>query len=189
MNVYDFDETIYDGESALDYFFYYLKKTPWLVKYIPKVFHALAQYKAGKLTVDDIFRSYVSLVEGYLETIDDFEGDALDFWNKHEHKIKPFYASLHRPDDVIITASPEFTTKIICGRLGIENCIGSDIDFRNCKVNTVNMRSKKINAFLAAYPDAEIENFYTDSEKNDAPLIEMAKHAFIVKGNKITQIK
>ena len=51
------------------------------------------------------------------------------------------------------------------------------------------MRSRKVPAFLEAFPDAHIDNFYTDSPKNDAPLIHMAEHAFAVKGNKITQIK
>ena len=51
------------------------------------------------------------------------------------------------------------------------------------------MRSQKIPAFLEAFPDAHVENFYTDSPKNDAPLIDMAEHAFLVKGDKITQIK
>ena len=52
MNVYDFDNTIYDGESVLDLFFFYVKKDPYLIRYIPKVFYALAKYKAGKLTVE-----------------------------------------------------------------------------------------------------------------------------------------
>ena len=39
------------------------------------------------------------------------------------------------------------------------------------------------------FPDAEIENFYTDSPKNDAPLIDAAAHAFVVRGNRIKQIK
>lgn len=189
MNVYDFDNTIYDGESALDFFFYYIKKTPWLVKYIPKVFHALFKYKLGRITAEQALDNYGFLVEDYFAKIDDPVADAEDFWNKHEKNIKPFYAKLHRDDDVIITASPEYSVKIICERLGISSCIGSVIDFENCKITRLCMRRFKIPAFLEAFPDAHIENFYTDSEKNDAPLIEMADHAFIVKGSKIKQIK
>jgi len=189
MNVYDFDETIYDGESELDFFFYYMKKKPYLVKYIPKVFYVLVRYKLGKLTVDEIFEKYAYLVENFLKGIEDVNADAEDFWNKHQHKIKPFYASLHKEDDVIITASPVLTTKVICDRLGIKTCIGSVIDFEKCKIEMICMRSKKVPAFLEAFPDAHIDNFYTDSAVNDKPLIDMAEHAFIVKGDKITQIK
>ena len=52
MNVYDFDDTIYNGESVMDFFFYYLKKTPYLVKFSPRVFYALYKYKRGKITVE-----------------------------------------------------------------------------------------------------------------------------------------
>ena len=36
MNVYDFDGTIYDGDSTIDFFFYSLKKKPSLICYLPK---------------------------------------------------------------------------------------------------------------------------------------------------------
>ena len=39
------------------------------------------------------------------------------------------------------------------------------------------------------YGNREIENFYTDSPENDGPMMNLAKHAFVVKGNKITQVK
>ena len=48
MNVYDFDDTIYDGESCLDFFFYYIRKTPYLIKYIPRALYAVLRYKMGK---------------------------------------------------------------------------------------------------------------------------------------------
>lgn len=189
MNVYDFDNTIYDGESVLDFFFYYIKKTPWLIKYIPKVFHALFRYKLGRITAEQALDSYGFLVEDYLSKIRDPVADAKDFWSGHEKNIKPFYKELHRDDDIIITASPEYSIKIICEKLDIKHCIGSVIDFENYKITRLCMRKFKVPAFLEAFPDAHIDNFYTDSEKNDAPLIEMADHAFIVKGNKIRQIK
>ena len=37
-------------------------------------------------------------------------------------------------------------------------------------------------------PDAVVDEFYTDS-KFDQPMIDMARHAFMVKGNTITQVK
>ena len=45
MNVYDFDNTIYDGESSLALFWFYIKKMPHLVKYYPKVLKAMYNYK------------------------------------------------------------------------------------------------------------------------------------------------
>lgn len=189
MNVYDFDNTIYDGESALDFFFFYLKKTPYLIKYIPKVLHALLKYKAGKITVEQALEKYAPFAEDYLSGIEDIYADAIEFWDLHMNRIKPFYYEMHREDDVIVTASPENTMSEICNRLGIKYCVGSIIDENSGKITRLCMRSRKVAAFKDAFPDIEIENFYTDSKKNDAPLIAISKNAYLVKGNKIIKIK
>lgn len=189
MNVYDFDNTIYRGESVLDLFFFYVKKTPWLLKYMPKVFYALFRYKQGKMTVEHALEKYAVFVEDYFKNIEDPAADAKEFWDSHMHKIKPFYKDLQKEDDVIVTASPEMNMREICARLGVRHCVGSVIDEKTGKVTRLCMRSHKIPAFLEAFPDAHVENFYTDSPKNDAPLIDLADHAFVVKGEKITQVK
>ncbi len=189
MNVYDFDNTIYDGESVLHFFFFYIKKTPYLVKYIPKVFYALLKYKMGKITVEQALSDYAPFVEDYFKSIPDIRADAVVFWDMHMKNIKPFYKEIQKEDDVIVTASPECTMDEICKRLGIKHCVGSIINEESGKIERLCMRSRKVPAFLEAFPDAEIDNFYTDSPKNDAPLIELAKNAYCVKGNRITKIK
>ena len=189
MNVYDFDNTIYKGESALHFFFYYIKKTPSLLKYCPRVFYALIKYKAGKITVEKALEDYAPAVEEYIRSIPDLKADAVDFWDKHIKNIKPFYKELQRDDDVIVTGSPENTMQEVCKRLGIKHCVGSLIDEETGKITRLCIRSRKVPAFFEAFPDAEIENFYTDSPKNDAPLIELSKNAYHVKGNKIIKIK
>lgn len=189
MNVYDFDNTIYDGESVLHFFFFYIKKTPYLIKYIPKVFYALIKYKMGKVTVEQALADYAPFVEDYFKNIPDIRADAVVFWDKHMKNIKPFYKDIQKEDDVIVTASPECTMEEICKRLGIKHCVGSIINEESGKIERLCMRSRKVPAFLEAFPEAEIENFYTDSPKNDAPLIELSKNAYCVKGNKIIKIK
>ena len=37
MNVYDFDNTIYKGESMFHLFLFYIKKYPRLLKHFPEV--------------------------------------------------------------------------------------------------------------------------------------------------------
>lgn len=36
MNVYDFDGTIYNGDSSVDIYFFLLKRYPKLIAYFPK---------------------------------------------------------------------------------------------------------------------------------------------------------
>lgn len=189
MNVYDFDNTVYEGESALQFFFFYIKRDPCLLKYIPKVLHAFMKYKAGKVSVEQALADYAPFVEDYFKKIPDLKADAVVFWNEHEKNIKPFYKELQKDDDVFVTASPINTMAEICKRLGVKHCVGSIIDEETGRITRLCMRANKVPAFKEAFPNADIDNFYTDSPKNDAPLIELAEHAFIVKGNKVTQIK
>ncbi len=189
MNVYDFDNTIYDGESCFDLFWFYIRKDPGLLRLLPKVLIAFAKYKRGKVTADVFLRENAELVETELRKIPDIEADMRLFWDKHMKKIKPFYAEIRREDDWIVTAAPDFSMREVCRRLGIANCVSSRVDPDTCRILHFNLRERKIDAFRAACPDAQIDAFYTDSPVNDAPLIEMAAHAFVVRRNRINQIK
>ena len=186
MNVYDFDNTIYDGESVVDFFLFYCKKDKSLIKYIPSVFLALLKYKAGKVTIEQALSKYGEKVGSFYRD-NQVEKDMVAFWDGHMHKIKPFYKEVQTDDDLIISGSPEFSLEIICKRLGIKRYIGSIIE-KDGSIPRLCIREAKVKAFFEEYPDAEIENFYTDSI-NDTPLIEISKNAYLVKGNKITKIK
>ena len=47
MNVYDFDETIYSGDSTRDFYFYSIKKNPSLLRFLPKQGWAFLKYMFG----------------------------------------------------------------------------------------------------------------------------------------------
>ncbi len=187
MNVYDFDNTIYDGESVIDFFLFYCKKDKSLLKYIPSVFLALIKYKMGKVTIEEALAKYGKAVGDFYKSNSQINEDMKVFWDTHMNKIKPFYKDVQSDDDLIISGSPEFSLKIICKRLGIKRYIGSIIT-PDGVVERLCIREAKVKAFFEEYPDAEIENFYTDSI-NDTPLIEISKNAYLVKGKKVRKIK
>ena len=54
MNVYDFDNTIYDGESIIDFFNFLVKKDFKLVKYYPKILRLLILYKMNKVNIEKL---------------------------------------------------------------------------------------------------------------------------------------
>ena len=189
MNVYDFDNTIYDGESCFDLFRFYLRRDPKLLRLLPKVIVSFGKYKQGKVTAEAFLEAYAPLVEEKLREIDDLEADMRVFWDAHMHKIKPMYTSLRREDDWIITAAPDFSMREVCRRLGITHFLASTVELPDCRITHFNLRQNKVQAFLAACPNGVIDRFYTDSPKNDAPLIDLAAEAFVVRGNRITQIK
>ena len=189
MNVFDFDNTIYDGESMLDLFFWYMKHDLSLIRFIPKVLFAAFKYKLGKISFDEAFNKYAPFLEWYIAKLDDIRGDSVRFWDEHMQNIKPFYKDIHTDNDIIVTASFEITMEEICKRLGVSVCIGSQIDERTSKITRLCFRKRKVDAFFEAYPDAHIENFYTDSPKNDKAMIDIAENAYIIKKNKIIKIK
>ena len=188
MNVYDFDNTIYDGESCFDLFKFYMKKDFSLIKLFPQVVKGFAKYKKGEVSIEQMVSKYAPLAEEKIKMID-FENEPKEFWDKHMKKIKPFYKEIQKDDDLIITASPDFHIEEIAKRLGIKYYLTSTFDKQKGKIDFICIRENKITAFKEKYGDREIENFYTDSAENDAPLINLAKRAFLVKKHKITQIK
>ena len=185
MNVYDFDNTIYQGESCVDLFRFYVRKNPKLLRLLPQVISAFGKYKQGKVSIEDFLQQYAPIAEQYLREIDDIDADM----RAHMDKIKPLYTSLQREDDWIITAAPDFSMREICSRLGVQHYLASVVEPETCRITHFNLGQNKITAFRQACPDGQIDKFYTDSPENDAPMIDLAREAFIVRGNRITQIK
>ncbi len=188
MNVFDFDNTIYDGESFVDIFIMVFKQDPSLLKYVPSMVSGIIQYKRGTLRLETAFAKYSKYFEEYVVTLTDLESLAVEFWDKHMDRIKPFYKEIQQEDDVVISASPEIMIKEICRRLGIKNCIGSEINKKTGQLGRICFREKKIEAFFDRYPNGKIDCLYTDS-MHDKPLMDISDKVYFVKGNKIKQIK
>ena len=129
MRVFDFDNTIYDGESSVDFFKYFLVRYPHkVIKYVPTFIKGVVRYKLGKLSIDDLFSECSKMFRECCEAFDNIPGKIELFWDKHEKDVKPAFRDMLLPDDVILSASPEVVLKEICKRMGVKNVIGSDLD-------------------------------------------------------------
>lgn len=188
MNVYDFDNTVYDGESIVDFYFFCLVKKPSLIKYMPTVVIMLTKYKLGKISLEELFEKASFYSVKIFGSVDTSEKAISEFWDKNEHKIKDFYRQTKKPDDVILSASCDFLLREICKRIGIKNVICSEIDPARGEVKQLCFRSNKPILFKEKYPNVTVDNFFTDSV-NDSPMAETAKNAYLVKKNKIKKIK
>lgn len=188
MNVYDFDNTIYRGESGVDLFLGYLKKDPRLLRMFPMAVKCIYKYKTGKMSLDEVMDKYAGVVENFAQTIEDIESDVIDFWDKNSNKIKSFYLKQRQDDDIIISACLDVVLEEICRRLNIKNFVGSKTDLESRKLVDFCFRENKVKVFKEKFPDAEIDNFYTDS-LNDQPMIDLARNAYLVKGDRLIKIK
>lgn len=188
MNVYDFDNTIYRGESALDFFFFLLWRNFRIAKYIPLVLYTTVKYKLCLTTVDGLFKTLDKYVCELLELVGDVDEVVKKFWDKNEHKIKKFYLEQKRDDDIIISAGVNFLLEEMLARLGIKNYLCTEIDKKTGEIISFCYNRNKVSLFEHKFSDVEIEAFYTDS-LNDLPMIRKAKSAYLVKYKMIKKIK
>jgi len=188
MNVYDFDNTLYDGESALDFFLFCLKKNPGLLRFIPSALRGIVDYKRHGITIDEVGRRYARIMRACLEGLGDYREATRVFWDKYEHRICSFYREIQRPDDLVISAGPEQSLREICGRMGIRHYIGTVVNEGSGEMEFVCFKENKVKAFQERWPGQGIDDFYTDS-MNDKPLMDLAKRVFMVRKGRVRRIK
>ncbi|MDR0270415.1 haloacid dehalogenase-like hydrolase, partial [Paenibacillus sp.] len=177
----DFDGTIYNGDSSVDFYFYCLRRFPSLCRFWPGQFYAAMLFKLGKIDLTGLKERLYR----YFKGVADMDGAVSDFWAQNIHKINEFYRRQARADDVIISASPYFLLKPVCGELGVRRLIASDVSEKDGVTAGVNCRGvEKVRRFREAFPSDEVNEFYSDSPA-DGPLAEIAQRAFMVQDGKI----
>lgn len=188
VNVYDFDNTIYDGETLIDYILYYVRHDIKIWKYLPKLVVIAFKDMLHLFTVDEAIKAYASFLEGYYVTLDNPAENIIDFWNKNEKKIKPWYSKVKKDDDIIVSGTLDFILEEASKRVGFKNFVGSSIDSSTGKFINICFLENKVKLFREYFPDTEIENFYTDS-MNDKAMMDISENVYLVKKDKITKIK
>lgn len=180
-NVYDFDKTIYDGDSTRHFYFYLLKKQPLIMLYLPyQGFWAI--FFALKLISKTSFKQRFY---SCFKAVKDIDKEVEAFWDKNQTGIKQWYLDNQKDDDIIISASPEFLLAPICNKLGISNLIASRVDKKTGKYTGKNCYGdEKPLRLKENFPNAEINEFYSDSF-SDQPLASLAGEAYLVLGDKL----
>ena len=183
MNVYDFDNTIYRGDSSIDFWLFCMRKNPFIIFLIPYQVGMGILYRLkiiDKVGFKEAFFCFLSLVS-------DLERKVEEFWDKNDWKIKEWYYTHHRENDLVISASPGFLLVVICRRMGVCNLIASEVDISTGKFLSPNCYgTEKIRRFDIEYPGGVIKEFYSDS-LSDRPLAVRAKESFLVRGDHITK--
>lgn len=178
INIYDFDDTIYDGDSSVDFFKYCLKRNKKVLFAIPSILFAFILYML-KIKEKEYFKSKFFSFVKYYENI---ENVVDDFWKHNEYKIKKFYKKQHKDTDIIISASPEFLLKPVSKKYKFKliatkvSTITGEFE-KNCYGEEKVKRLKELGYNTC-------NKFYSDS-LSDLPLKNIAKKSFIVIGNNI----
>ena len=180
MNVYDFDNTILRGDSSARFFAYCLGRFPRMRLDAP------GQLVNGLLFIAKLRpkQAFKQRMFGFLRRID-VDRALAGFWRANLPRVKAWYRAAHRDDDVVISASPEFLIRPACEALGIRHVLASPVNRRTGAFSGPNCHgAEKVRRFREIWPDAVVENFYSDSHSDD-PMAAVAKTAWLVKGERL----
>lgn len=164
MNAYDFDKTIYDGDSTADFYFFALKRHKKILTLLPSLFISFIKFYIFKIGTKTQFKEKMYRFLKYC----DANKDVADFWEQNSRKIKKFYPENQKADDVIISASPQFLLEPICKKLGINNLIASKVDCKSGKYDGINCHGReKVRRFYEFFSnDSDTINFVSENEKS-----------------------
>lgn len=182
MNIYDFDNTIFKGDSSRKFIGYSFLRHPFLLIWASlKTFKECIKYLFKKSNLGFIKSELFSFVK-YINNFDDYIEKYVLI---HQKDIKKFYLEQRKDDDVVISASFEFIVKPFCEKLGIKTIIATKYDVKNGKIIGFNCRGKeKINRFNEIFKNTKVNEAYSDS-LSDIPMFEIAKKAYLVKDEEI----
>ena len=178
MNCYDFDQTIFFPDSSYCFVMYCLRRFP---RAVLSALPGTALSGCGKLLQLSDTRALKEQVFSFLPLLDDVDGIVEEFWDRHfDAGIASWYLRQKRPDDLIVSASPEFLLRPAAERLGVR-LIATRMDRHSGRILGKNCHDyEKTTRFLREYPGESIDEFYSDSFA-DAPMARLASHAWMVK--------
>lgn len=179
MDVYDFDGTLYQGDSTTDFLKWCMRRHPRIVLTLPRTALAAAACFGMHCTEKTRFKN---TLYRFLPLIPDIESEVARFWNAHRERIAG--PCNPKQGDLVISASPEFLLRDLCAERGL-SLMASPVDPHTGRTLGPNCSgAEKVVRLRAVYPDEPVETFYSDS-RSDNPLAEIAHAAFFVKDGRL----
>ncbi|MBR5225101.1 MAG: haloacid dehalogenase-like hydrolase [Clostridia bacterium] len=188
IDVYDFDGTIYDGDSTFDFVLFCLRRHPRVALSLPAI--ALAGVKLALKKIG--LTQFKSALFGQMVRYFSLTDEAKLFWQDEKTKAKLGAWFYERPRDlpiVIASASPEFELRYAADILGVKNLIGTrcndttgELIGKNCK------GAEKISRIRAYMGEYTVRAMYTDNTKADGPLLEIAEERYKLTHGKLERI-
>ena len=179
--IYDFDKTVYNGETSINFILFFLSKHPGL--FFIFVFNLiLILFNINSLEkTKSIFFSILKRVD---ENV--LDNDISLFWEKEKSRIFPYFYNEIKKNKkeadvlILISASPDFLLEKIYKELGFDILISTKYEkynlvSKNCKHN------EKVNR-LKLIGDFKVLSFYSDSI-SDKPLYDISNNKYTIDKN------
>ncbi len=182
MNVYDFDKTIYAGDSTVDLFLWLMKRHPRMLLNLPLTAFSGVAYLMHIYTKTKMKQNFYRA----FRYVKDLKKEVSLFWDLHLNKIYPWYYDQQKNDDLVISASPEFLIGEACKRLGIHFYMASVVDMSTGAYIGLNCHGEeKVRRYRERFGQEPINNFYSDSF-SDQPLADISEKSYMIINGKIT---
>ncbi len=188
IDVYDFDGTIYDGDSTFDFVLFCLRRHPGVVLSLPII--AVAGIKLAMKKSN--LTQFKSVLFGQMVRRFSLTEEAKLFWQDEKTKSKLCAWFFERPRDlpiVIASASPEFELRYAAQILGVETLIGTRCDDATGQLIGKNCKgAEKISRIRDVIGEYTVRAMYTDDTKADGPLLEIAEEKYKITHGKMERI-
>jgi phosphatidylglycerophosphatase C len=190
--VFDFDGTLYSGDSLIDLCLFYYQKKPLRIWYVIIQALSFIRWKTHRITTTQFKSIFVGFLRADSET--EILRIAHLFWLKNRkfklQILNEFYQ--WKKEDVVLTivsASPDLFLQPIAAKLGADVIIATAlIPSKNRHLILENCRGeikiKRLTNYFGAY---QLLAAYSDNE-DDIPLLKMAHAGYFVKDEKYVAI-
>ena len=187
IDVYDFDGTIYDGDSTVDFTRFCLRRHPTLLLALPRFAWVCLRLAAGRAGL----REMKSVLFSEMARRFSLEDEARQFWQqpKTRAKLGAWFETTPRDVPIVIaSASPEFELRYAAALLGVETLIGTRCDTATGLLTGPNCKGEeKLRRMEEAVGPYTIRAMYTDSVKSDGPLLRKAQQGYILRHGAVSR--
>ena len=186
IDAFDFDGTLYRGETTWDFYWFCVLRRPYLILLLPYQLIGLLLGKCGVFSFEKgktaflVFARFVPL-QRYVQM----------FWlaQTSKGKLAAWFSPPQIPF-VVISASPAILIEPICKQLGAYAVIATQT---NAQMNIIGQNCKgaeKVVRLHQQLPNCTIRAMYTDSLNHDAPLRNIAQAVYHVnKRGELRQVR
>lgn len=178
MNLYDFDNTIFKGDSSVKLIKYSFLRHPIML--------TISSFKALKeLIKGSSLGNIKSELFSFVKKIPDLDSYINKFIVKNKKHIKKFYLERQKDNDVVISASFDFLIIPFCHSIGINNVIATKYDTKKGSIIGKNCKGEeKVKRFMEIYKNKVVLEAYSDS-LSDEPMLKLAQKAYLVKNEQL----
>ncbi len=181
MNLYDFDKTIFDGESSSSLYFFLIRRHPQLFFHVfVSAFFSICK---GLHIIST--KTYKEKTLGILKHIKNPKKEISAFCDKNKNRVFQYYLETMQEDDVVCSASPEFLVKEMMQRINPKaTIIASQMNIKTGKFESgfVNCKGEDKIKYLKEKGFSSFDKGFSDSN-SDKPMLSLCEQKYrVVKG-------